>query len=128
MSTTEAGREMDALIAEKVMIARWVPIPPGCEALYGPEGIAFAVRYTGDVEVIPEPRCPHYSTDIADAWLVVEEMHAKGRGVTLNWGWDGFVASFDDFTQTSSASVDPREGGMPLAICRAALDVMKGTV
>lgn len=67
----EAGRELDALIAEKVMgfIAYKVQLvaPPP------------RVRTMDELQHIGEP-LPHYSTNIADAWEVVEKL---GR-------WHGF--------------------------------------
>ena len=61
----KAGRELDALIAEKVMGWRrttiWVANEE-TECLIGPDGIRYYNQY------------PHYSTNIADAWKVVEKM------------------------------------------------------
>lgn len=61
----EAGREMDALVAEKVMGWEKVhnnPVVWG-DSWYGIDGDALM-------------RLPHYSTDIAAAWQVVEKVIA----------------------------------------------------
>lgn len=68
---------------------------------------------------------PRYSTEIAEAWEVVERLCAGGWGVLLGDGWAGmatawtarFVA-FDPQTRREGAVTAPT---MPLAICRAAL-------
>jgi hypothetical protein len=71
---------------------------------------------------------PHYSTEIAAAWLVVEHLRAQGRRIMLDalppdewlcvvgavgepWRWCGYQAS----APTAS-----------LAICRASLMAMEG--
>lgn len=98
MSDLPAGRELDALVAEKVM---------------------------GDTRFRQVPRAQwylvldHYSTDIAAAWLVVE--NAVGRGmpaginVAMNWAGDpdGYVAEWAGVRELADTA--------PLAICRAAL-------
>jgi hypothetical protein len=59
----QAGRELDALIAEKVM--GYVPPRPG------------TVGY--DMKDLPRNRVPHYSTDIAAAWQVVEKLNLLSK-------------------------------------------------
>lgn len=62
----EPGRELDRLVAEKVMGWVWkeqIGALPGCAKskwLFNPDGKIQDV--------------PYYSTDIADAWLVVEHL------------------------------------------------------
>ncbi len=90
----KAGRELDALIAEKV----FGKICPG-----------FEFDYVG----------PHYSTQIADAWLVVEKMwDLGGFRVAIIAVDDGqYECDFDDMRATFTLQADTA----PLAICLAAL-------
>lgn len=62
----QAGRDLDALIAEKVMGLRVEP----CRKIGEPRAIA---NEHGHFERF----IPHYSTDIADAWEVVEKLHMQ---------------------------------------------------
>lgn len=68
----EAGRELDALVAERVMGGRTLMH----------NGFSINVL-TG--ESAPEylDATPRYSTSIADAWSVVEAMRAKGLALCL---------------------------------------------
>lgn len=98
----EAGREMDELIAVRVM--GLVTASPAPYWTYSRNGIQ-------------EP-IPAYSTDIAAAWEVVEKMTpGPGFYVTRAGGHGFWKAIFED---------DDNEGKAysltaPLAICRAAL-------
>lgn len=107
----DAGRELDALIAEKVMGWTWKEVE-GEQYLYPPR--------PGDVNI------PHYSTDIAAAWQVVEKLAELGMLTSVCWGRSG--------NHGIIASVDILEGGFnkpiaahtaPLAICLAALETVK---
>lgn len=103
-----SGRAMDALIAEHVM--GWtnprrrhkgtlIMTPPADDP----------VRRGGQA-------APHYSTDIADAWQVVE--HLLGRAV-----WQIGVRRIESlgFWLCEVGGVYSRAENAPLAICRAAL-------
>jgi len=91
----KAGRELDALIAERVMGEMW-GVGPNLE-----------------------DTLPHYSTQIADAWLVVEKMrpyfeiYCDGGGWVARFGWAdaGTLAAYADTA--------------PLAICLAALKAVE---
>ena len=97
----KAGRELDALIAEKVM------------------GLIFRKRggcpkFDDDV--------PHYSTRIQDAWLAVEKMWEIGCfHIALIQTDDGYECDFDDMRDTHSAAADTA----PLAISLAALKAVE---
>ena len=110
----KAGRELDALIAEKVMgLTRH-------DESYVAEGVGKVLRfvwrdgcggcvYSGDMFL------PHYSTNIADAWEVVEKADL--------WSLYG---SIGDGPYRACIQFEDREGLMtadtaPLAICLAAL-------
>jgi hypothetical protein len=125
------GRELDALIAEKVM-GKKLPISVGwwtCDKL--PEG---------SIEI-----CPFYSTDIAAAWQVVEKIqttpikalefyefqihetpiwdeeakkHTK-MGWEVGWGWYGCDSDF-------GFCISAKAQALPEAICLAALKAVEG--
>lgn len=108
----ENARKLDELIATRVMGWRWTT--DECEA---PElNHGRCVRPDG---IVVHDFCP--SSGIAAAFSVVEAMFAKGWQCDMRVTFDGYAVDFDDLARTVSARVDPREGGMPLAICRAAL-------
>ncbi len=67
------GIELDALIAQKVFGATNAQVS-GAYATYGPADISW-MRSTGDYECLNE--VPHYSTDIAAAWEVVEKLKER---------------------------------------------------
>ena len=83
----DAGRELDALVAEKVMgfVAAHIDTDESVKRWHSDEWFA------GDADLIAEIRqyrgagiysdhlLPHYSTDIAAAWQVVERMTATHR-------------------------------------------------
>ncbi len=125
-----AGRELDALVSEKVMGWVW---------------IAFEIAHTTDVVRRPYPgdswdvqhgrradftepiaygwdsNLPHYSTDIAAAWRVVDRR--KGEYT--------FILSYNQHEHTWWVCFDPvnhyeaRADTAPLAICRAALKAVE---
>jgi hypothetical protein len=100
-----AGRELDALIAEKVMgwTGFWKRGEPSMMA-YPPVEQAAGI----DGERWP---VPNYSTNIAAAWLVVEKMsHVAG---VPKWGFDDQLERARIWTMTSAEAA--------LTICRAAL-------
>lgn len=109
------GRELDALIAEKVM------------GRDDNKGVCAPRRGTLDDtygRVLPDgyrERTPHYSTDIAAAWQVVEKMMRDG------WAWKAYGATTGvtgiGFTKCPSGvpSVYYKGDALAHAICRAAL-------
>ena len=113
-----AGREMDALVAEKVM--GWTNpriTPSGRFRITPPMG----GKYHGGQ--MP----PKYSTDIAAAWQVVEWLMERGDVFVEYWS-DGewFVADKpvgvrQDATTAMCDGKATGEMSAPLAICRAAL-------
>lgn len=116
----EAGRELDALIAEKVMGWSYKPYyNGGGEWVKDGRKVAFGGFDGGSL--------PRYSTDIAAAWLVVEKMgnwHGfdflvqmlQPRGSnTYEAGW--YEQDYDGFQPRATGDADT----VPLAICLAAL-------
>ena len=123
----EAGRELDALIAEKVMgqDTRWL------EVLHGEHRLVWFKQNWGYGDDVP-----HYSTRIQDAWLVVEKMTGDGFCPALIFDDNGsWVMAFDGI-QNLPEDDDPLitsfciESKMiadtaPLAICLAALKAVE---
>ncbi len=105
-----AGREMDALIAEKVMgftqVRLFRDVWTGC--------------LDGQRKVIP-----HYSKDISDACEVIKEMHRNKYQYTLRgyfMGDEQHIATFDNQDWADKNPLYKAHGATaPLAICRAAL-------
>lgn len=120
IDTMPGGREMDALVAEKIMgwsgIVCYAAeddysgIPPGCVVSQG---------------IFWRPPVLYYSTDIAAAWEVVEKLHSLGYWVRIRSAMDaklqtrGWAVCIGKFWN--------REGFgdwaeiAPTAVCRAAL-------
>lgn len=135
MSALVAGRELDALVAEKVMGWVWATAGLGVpedrrRAWLKPTLSSIDIEWRGEIKAKHRGVAaaefgdvPHYSTSIADAWTVVEKLNNNIGDVHLYATRDGFsVHIHEDGTEDVwRASVDPRDGGMPLAICRAAL-------
>jgi hypothetical protein len=135
------GRELDALVAERVMGWRWLPV----RFVWDDEPLVYLLPPGGITEDVnsttsgawDENRVWHsmpcYSTDIAAAWEVVEKMQAAGWGWCLEqhenadvptaWflraseiGRNARFSSPEQMEEKRSAS-----GAMPHAICIAAL-------
>lgn len=124
-----AGRELDALVAEKVMGAVWTPTPSDMVfdedywlEIPGKPGV-FAYRYR-DGRVKPKAGCPPYSTDMASAWEVVEKMEQRGHGFALaDSQGPPWEATFDNLS--SMLSYIETADTAPLAICLAALKAVE---
>lgn len=110
-----AGRELDALVAEKVM---------GWTFRTFPEGVCPNVKhwYCGEQYVLMKP----FSTDIAAAWRVVEKLVSDGRVFIVKGDGlrDGdfnpkWTVLCDNHPRTDAATA-------PLAICLAALQAVGG--
>jgi hypothetical protein len=110
----EAGRELDAMVAEKVMGLETGASGDNAWIL----GDALYVIDDGHAAVLP-----HYSTDIAAAWLVVEKMRADGWHFELS---DRDAVDEQPFW-VEFATKEYERGGQswqaaaPHAICLAAL-------
>jgi hypothetical protein len=109
----EAGRELDALIAERVMGWR--------QTLFS--------NFPDQLEPPDEPgkarSVPHYSTDIAAAWLVVEKMRLTHWVEVLVYPELVFVRA-GRLGDTHKVKVIRNEAATsPLAICLAALKALE---
>ncbi len=146
----EAGRELDALIAEKVMGWRWFRflnkcylIPPrNTETGFDPAHVLShwdgeGKEGTPDLEwttlsSYPNFRLRHYSTDIAAAWEVVEKVQANGwtfhvDDVGFNNGIEGKWRVLLTEAETGDKHVFADGDTAPHAICLAALKAMSAT-
>jgi hypothetical protein len=119
----EAGRELDALVAEQVMgwkretysFNNWRDgkvESMELSGLMGPDGLREVDQF------------PFYSTDIAAAWEVVEKLEeeniARLELTRLGWDWQKtWRVSF--FTTAVSEGAIVEGDIVPLTICRAAL-------
>lgn len=131
MSELRAGRELDAMIAERVMGAKWEAIGDNGRTL-----LCIGSEASGDRRNLAwrkPDQClmtlfslPPYSTSIAAAWEVVEKMTKDGRAVFID------SAGFDPEMWRVCVSADDPEGQLPseaatapLAICLAALEAVE---
>ena len=105
----EAGRELDAQVAEKVMGWRHVRETGPPDDLYGQEP-----GRSGTVYIVP-----HYSTDIGAAWAVVERLRDIDCDLTIESAGNQWHVSL-----LVGAIVGTAQAA-PLAICRAALKVVE---
>jgi hypothetical protein len=105
--TMEAGRELDALVATAVF---GLTMEPGDDPFFMDE--------YGWPESVPR-----YSTDIASAWLVVEEMNAADWQFLLrqNWCHRWFATFLKPEHPGDSKGWDASADTPQLAICLAAL-------
>jgi hypothetical protein len=131
--TMTAGRELDALVAEKVMGVVWrkVGVNGVVKATLDPLGY-----YSQHEECRPDfPRwsdycrdVPAYSTDIAAAWQVVEHMatnHYRWWEMARRPFKDGLGALVNFTGDPKDSCVAPT---VPLAICLAALKAVGAEV
>lgn len=124
---TSAGRGLDALVAEKVMGFSWRAFPNGRALKPSHSPAPIADKF---VQLHPHEwglaAVPYYSTNIADAWLIVEKVDnrnavAKEMGVltlSLTRYDNSYTARFFNSGATAETA--------PLAICLAALKAVGG--
>lgn len=143
--TLQAGRELDALIAEKVMGWQAHHRQDKCDGVYiircgSCGGDGHANCYGGgqgsiqslceDVPCGDEASLPPYTEEIAAAWQVAEKLRKRAFLFALWNKGHGFVACFSsddpvywlEGIESGPASVDTVQADTaPLAICLAAL-------
>jgi hypothetical protein len=109
------NREIDALVAENVM--GWILIPREKLGWGIPPGRPHLVDEVKEI--------PHYSTDIAAAWEVVEKMTENPEPhFELSKDRAGWHAGFDP--DRPFKRVTAKATTAPLAICLARLDTKAG--
>lgn len=112
----EAGRELDATIAERVM--GWTRVDPNRSAdpIYS--------GFDHDFGLIDLPK---FSTDIGDAWQVVENIARRGWKMDVqNRFWPTWGAHVH-FPAPNYAHVFETADSAPLAICKAALQAVQSS-
>ena len=108
ISEMEAGREMDALVAE--MMDEDVFLPVGHK-----EPVIAIDECRGGIRIMP-----NYSTDIAAAWMVVEKLEEQSVALTItSMGPKGQYFAYCTYDSKTISKV--WDDTAALAICRAAL-------
>lgn len=111
-----AGREMDALIAQKVMGFKVIKNDGTFPEQWKGESHLIKMK-DGDLALVP-----YYSTKIEDAWLVVEKMIKDGYGISFEYADENWVFSFrEPIPVILSLWEEVREESAPHAICKGAL-------
>jgi len=114
------GREMDALIAEKVMDS----VPCNAWEIHNSRSWVLADS-CGHKSCFPkESGPPCYSTLISAAWEVVEKMVSNGYQFVVNGGKHDYswgAKRHAGFNNDNETYHDGFADEVPLAICRAAL-------
>ncbi|OAS19270.1 BC1872 family protein [Paenibacillus oryzisoli] len=119
----EPGRELDALVAEKVMnlcvLDSVQQYGDGC--VVSDEGFESWMQHMEFGRVDDPDLLEPYSTDISAAWEVVEKMHEKGYAMQLMHNGQYFVAFSGEIYREYIAKTAAE------AICRSALAVLEAT-
>lgn len=121
---SDAGRDLDRSVATEVMGYRIeerdgeyvLPELRTVAVSVGPDGM-------GNPEQVP-PLLPRYSTDIAEAWEVVDRLNAAGLRVLIEQDWPGNygVRVWDKSTEVADVAWFETA---PEAICWAALKAVR---
>lgn len=119
----KASRELDALIAEKVMgwemvdatIYRWWGLVMGPKEFSTIRAVALIPPGETEIQLVPS-----YSTDIEAAWEVVESLQIKGYGFILD-NMEHFLGNWQAHFELNANAWAEEANSAPLAICRAAL-------
>ena len=124
----EAGRCLDAWVAEAVMGAKWTEQENVCRILWNADGVEMIMEEWSEKDWVPSTASlPQYSTDIAAAWDVVEKVctwEAEDSVLKLR-GQGPSPEILDEPDGWYDVELGRRSGSAataPLAICRAALD------
>lgn len=119
IDTLPAGRELDALVAERAM--GWTKVKVQTESEFG--GASTFVLYGTSPINQPWKRVPAYSTDIAATWEIAEKLGPMWLYKTT--AGKPSAAAGQLYACSLGSSVLEREWSYgdtaPLAICRAAL-------
>jgi len=117
----KAGRELDALIAEKVKGYKLTNPQDGPVMKYGSVTVQYLKTWMNSAgELFNNETLPEYSTDIAAAWKVVENIQLSFPGTVFefkSYSPEQHAHAIFIGPKTSSAEADTA----PLAICLAAL-------
>lgn len=116
--TMEAGREMDVLVAERVMELKVEKFL----ANIGSRLLCRSTNSSGKTQPIPS-----YSTDITPPMEVVEKLKARGWMIELSNLSDGWLAMLHHIAAEEPHIDVGKAPGISLAICRAALKAVENT-
>ena len=124
-----AGREMDALVAEKVMGLPGMVLGADtrCPITGGEMRMGVSRAWCFDCHEWHHSPYKEYSIDISAAWEVVEKMRANGCGFsTSDYGGfrKGWSVTF--YNRHGDAPATYEAETLPIAICRAALKAVEG--
>lgn len=123
--TDVAGRELDVLIAEKVMGWTWYKTGRGARMLCEPHHGQLADG-SEPIANLATFSVPLYSSDIAAAWSIVEKMQELGWTFAIELFEDnGNYSAYFKNTQNRDRYVGNADTA-PLAICLAALKALGG--
>lgn len=113
MSKLQPGRDMDKKVHTEVM-GKQVTMGMAERTIWNPETEQFEPHFT-DI--------PHYSTNIADAWKIVDKWIADNKQATFDLSCEYWGCDVRHFARFGS---HPRKYGTtpPEAICRARLKVV----
>lgn len=115
MKELPAGKELDALIAEKVL--GWTLVDD-----LGYSGLVSGKPDGPLVREMDRNHVPHYSSNIAAAGQVIIAVRDDGLWWALNQMGNAWVATLSDPERTRFINGKARTA--PLAICRAALKAL----
>ena len=129
-------RELDALVAEEVMGWRWRAFksdwdaPKWAKDIYPPDAVELSwpdEPGAPPLAELPYRRSahyldmPHYSSDIAAAWQVVERMRDLDFYATIGQDWPGNEGLWEvDFSKDGDVYFYAAEHSVSRAICLAA--------
>ena len=122
-TTLKAGRELDALVAEKVM--GWTFRP------YGNGGGEWTVNGKKmEFGGFEGGSLPYYSTSIAGAWEIVEKVlqhPCRTFGIIVDEATDTWIVKMDKIRCVfNDCRITEQNEELPLAICLAALKAVDG--
>lgn len=115
----DTGREIDLLVAERVMGWQLETDGPKLRKLNGYISRAEARSWWRDPEGGWHCDPPGYSSDIKDGWKVVERMRTNGKSLSLFQNFNGNRVAFDEPDAAEPAYIGKKS--VSSAICKAAL-------
>lgn len=118
----EIGRDMDLLVAEKIM--KWKPICYDDDVVVALDVGDGTERFFTDPTQSDNEWSP--STDIKDAWLVIEEMKKYRFRFDISERLNGDVSVSFELTESEFDLfyTELKENSVTLAICKCALEAM----
>ncbi len=120
ISEMQAGRELDALVAEKVM--GWERCSSPMQSRDDPRLLGWD---TGNPNIYGTQILPCFSTDIKGVWYVVEKLRDSGDWCCItiesDYAYLWAVKMTPHLSKDHRPTVIVEDEDLPVAICRAAL-------